>query len=437
MNKSSREDFQIKAYLLLYRELKKLQTFKIQKVVRKLKKEPIRQKELEDANGDQEAINKISTELERLGKQKAKLDLLKKDHLKMLAIHILTSGLGISLEKQKAYFEEELPDCWEKLEMFNQEDNDDIKLIKWFEESIRGHKVYKETQQKLELLVSKMEMVMDKNKARKKNRLQNKKERMKQAKDGVFDEEETKEELGENVNIDDGTAEDYDKDIVIGDYSNVLDTEDYGKDIVIEDDEEEEVRAPKKPYRNERRSGPNRQRDANKQTVVQNKGRDSRGDRKQGRDDYGQNRDRAQTNGRRDFQNRDSHNRGQSDVRARGKREFEEKGSFNRGQNDRDQQGFKERDSSFRNGQNDRRNNNRKDFSQNRGEEKIEKRVKKEDRSFSKTDAPGREGEWNNQQSEERENFKFDRLHPSWQARIEQKQKATISTFQGTKEKLC
>ena len=281
---------------------------------------------------------------------------------------------------------------------------------------------------------------MDKNKVRRKNRLQNKKERFKQVKDGVFDEEETKKELGENVNVDDDTAENYDKDIVIGDHSNLLDTEDYGNDIVIEDDEEEEVRAPKKPYRNERRSGPNRQRDANKQTVVQNKGRDSRGDQKQGRDGYGQNRDRGETNGRKDFQNRDSHNRGQSDVRARGKREFEERGSFNRGQNEsrgRERPDFNERDSSFRNGQNDRRNNNRKDFSQNKGEERIEKRVKREDRPFNKASAPEREGDWNNQKSEEQENFKFDRLHPSWQARIEQKQKATISTFQGTKEKLC
>jgi len=115
------------------------------------KKDEEKKKELEnDDNIQQESLEKITKEIERLEKQKQKLDLVMKDHLKMLTLYNLIHVYNMTFEKQQAYFEKELPDFIEKLELFNQEDDENIQRIKWFEETIKDHKVYKETQQKLQ-----------------------------------------------------------------------------------------------------------------------------------------------------------------------------------------------------------------------------------------------------------------------------------------------
>jgi len=413
--KERKEDFQVQAYQLLYRTLKKLHTFKIQKVVRKLKKDNQRKQELVNEGGDQAVIDKITTEVERLIKQKGKMDLVTKDCLKMITLYNLNQVHNVSLEKDKEFFEKELPGFVDKIELFNDEGNEVIQLIKWFEETIKDHKVYLECQQKLEMLVSTMEQIMEKNKTRRKTRKQNKKLRMKQGKEesinGISNTESV--DNGDGMNIEQGEDDEEDQ------------------DIVIEDEDEDMSAAPKKQEGKKRQSERYKNFKENKEkTSKEGRNDDRRNSRNRSQDDvfknqkgngrdrsYNDRRDRSATNER--FNNRD--NRGD----RRDNRNDRERGPRN---NQRD---FK--DKGFSRG--------RKEFGEKRrpnqefSEERIEKKVKGEDRKggFRDNKTSGGFGKDNKPTEKVRP---FEQLHPSWKARIELKQKATIATFQGTKEKL-
>ncbi len=406
VKKDIKEDFQVKAYLLLYRAMKKLHTFKIQKVVRNLKKDNKKKEELVKEGAKPEALEKVTKEVEKLIKQKTKFDLVLKEHLKMLTLHILHDEYSVSFEKHTEFFEKELPGFMGKIELFNQEDNSDIQLIKWFEESIKGHKVFVEASQNLEAYISKMQEVIDKNRAKKKNRKANKKQREKEAK---------KEGAGEGDAMETEDAE--------GD-EEADGEEGEGQDIVIDfsDDEEEQVKKPQRSQTPKKENKQNERKQKHQEKRNQKKERDQR-------DKGFKNQKRAEIEEATGEQAGEEENEGPKKPI----RDMSKKDRIQHYKNLRKEYGESHLKPKVEAPKSNKRPGHEGGFK----EEKIEKKFMRQDRGQAQ--APGGADRGRSFQAKPQEEAvrPFDQLHPSWRANIEQKQKASIATFQGTKEKLC
>jgi len=404
--KDKKEDFQVKAYLLLYRALKKLHTFKIQKVVRNLKKDNKKKEELQNEGAKPEALEKVTKEVERLVKQKSKLDLVLKDHLKMLTLHTLHEEYNVSFEKHTEFFEKELPGFLEKIELFNQEDNSDIQLIKWFEESIKGHKVYVEASQNLEAYISKMQEVIDKNRAKKKNRKANKKLREKEAKKGG---DAMEEEGGEG-------DEAHDEEVANGDEAV---EEGEGQDIVIDfSDDEEEV---KKQKNNNRSKSPNDKKKQHQEKRNNKKERDQRDKGLKGQK-------------KAEIEEATGEQAGEEeDGPKKPIRDLSKKERIQHYKNLRKEYG----ESHLKPKVEAPKSNKRPGHEGGYKEEKVEKKFMRQDRGQGKPPGGADRGRSFQAKPQEEAVRPFDQLHPSWRANIEQKQKASIVAFQGTREKLC
>lgn len=439
MNKN-KVDFQIKAYLLLYRNFKKLHTFKIQKVVRNLKKDGKRKQELESENSDPQKITKVQLEIERLEKQKAKLDRVSKENLKMLTLHNLTTIYNFSLENYQTYFEKELPGYVAKLELFNDESKEEIQLIKWFEETIKDHKNYKETNEKLHFFSSQLEQIVEKNKIKRKTRQQNKKLKLKGKKgeDAEGDDENAEDKESENGNEDEEVKSEnggFEIEQLDG-----ADGSESGEDIVLDDDdfEGEEDSKPKRNFQ--------------KQQPKNNKNNNNRGD-KNNRNNNQRGRDKSYMRIEDSAQRREL-NKERNKSKKRGE-EFD-LNKFNEAQKAKqekyggdanreplkrdwktsqdDRRGGRGGRGGSRGGRGDSRGGSRGGRGDSRGgRDNYEPDVRKKFQGEGRQDF-GRQ-DFRSQDKKENK-FKFDELHPSWKARIEQKQGATIATFQGTKEKL-
>lgn len=421
MNKN-KVDFQIKAYLLLYRNFKKLHTFKIQKVVRKIKKDEKRKQELASENSDPQVIAKIQQEVERLEKQKSKLDRVTKDHLKMLTLHNLTTIYNFNLENYNTYFEKELPGYVAKIELFNNESEEDIQLIKWFEETIKDHKNYKETNEKLHFFSSQLEQIVEKNKVKRKTRLQNKKSKLKAKKEGgeegdVENENDVEiEKEGDNENEE--AKSDNNEGFEIEPMQGGANDSESGEDIVLDDEDfEEEDMAPQiNPKISFQKPSRNNNNNKNRKDKNQNNRNDRQG------------RDKAYMRNEDSFQRRE-YNKERNKSKRRGEqfdiKKFEEKQEKDREREAKSREPLKREWKPSQDGRRGGRDSFEPDV-----RKKFQRSNGREERSDSRRDQ-GR-----NEFPKKENKFSFDALHPSWKARIEQKQSATIATFQGTKEKL-
>ena len=422
MSQSDKEDFRVRIYQLIYRSLKKTLTFKIQKIVRKIKECNKTKEEIESRGGDETKLERITHELERGTKQKAKADSISKENLRLLALYMMKEIYEIPLDKKTEFFEKELVDFLQKIEDFMNGQADNFENIKWFQESTKDLKPMKELDERVKLILHKVHVKKEKNKALRKKREEKKKLRKQMR--------ELQKENAEAQGQENGIEEEKDDN---NEENGAMDEEE-GEDIVIDYGSDEETPKPiEEKKKVEKKNQSKKDFQNNKNQKGNNKNNNQQGNNKGKSKERNNSQNRGKTGDR----------NGPKDRQGRNKDGTNDKRSFNKFNKSEDNKGDRKGRSFSKGGD-----------SNDRSQDKVEKKFKKDsgnnDRKPSKDNKGGNKDRGNSRENAKdrpknekpAENKKdkrlpLEELHPSWRARIEEKKNVFIAPFQGQKVKLA